>query len=252
MDHAIAEENPRVHIGANQPPIDPIVARTDELAGAANKFAAITIADQDNADAVSALIDQIIKHEKLLTVEKDKEKRPHLDANLEIEKRFKPLVQITETAKALAKGKLKPWLDHLETLRMAALAKQREEEFKALRDAEAARIAAETAAEAAQIGIEADVVGANIAAQDAADRLAEAQATAKTLAAPVQVKSSLGARTKSLRTEKRIAIISYAQALLHYKDRPEVREVIETLARRDARAGVAEIPGVEITEEKVF
>jgi len=234
-------------IGHNQPPADPLKARTDNLVSSANAWAASDIADQDNADRLSAFIDQINKQIKALDDAKEEaEKRPHLDVSAEIEKRFKPLKALLETAKALVNPKLTAWLQKLSDEKAERVRAAKAEADKLLADAQEAR--AKAAIEAAKGG---DVVGATVAAQEAS-RAADVadDAVRKIVTTPVNLQSSLGARTKSLRTFWHGRVTSHLLALQHFRNHPDVIALVAKLAEQSAGENATSIPGVEFFSDQ--
>ena len=240
-------ENPRAVSGNNLPPEE---ARVNDLVANANRWLAERpeLTDQEMADKCSAFIDQITAMLKDLDKQRRAEKKPHEDAAKAVDARFKPLTALLEKAKDLLKPKLTAWMLKLQRDRDEAARLAREE---AQRKAEEAARAAEEAEKAT------DVVGASVAAEEAARAAEEAEKqAAKAEKAPVNLQSAMGARTKSLRTVWRARVTSHAKALWHFRDHPDVIDVIERLANAEARAeaakneGISTIPGVEFYAEK--
>ena len=84
-----------------------------------------------------------------------------------------------------------------------------------------------------------------------------AKVAAKAETAPVNFRSGLGARTKSLRTNWRAEITDLYKAVWHYRDHPKMAALVQELANADARAqareqnGKSTIPGVAFVSEQV-
>ncbi len=89
------------------------------------------VENEAQADAVRELIARVKSSGKALDASKDAEKRPHLDANIEIESRYKPIKTAVTKTLAAAQNALTPY--------SVRLANEREATAKALRD-EAKRI----------------------------------------------------------------------------------------------------------------
>src|SRR5690606_25196695 len=89
-------------------------------------------------------------------------------------------------------------------------------------------------------------------ARQEADRLAaEARAKEQEAAARKVSAGRTGART-SIRVEKKGEITDFDALLTALKDRAEIKELVQSLANRAAKAGV-ELPGMKIVEvEKVI
>ena len=90
-----------------------------------------------------------------------------------------------------------------------------------------------------------------ILAQEATEEAEQAHKAAAAVPKRTQIRGSLGGRTHSLRTVWIANLHEYEKALNHYKGRPEVRKLIQTLADADARHGVRDIPGFLIYSEQV-
>jgi hypothetical protein len=241
----MTEPNPRASIGDNKPPPDPIKVRTDELVAAANKWGATDIKDQDNADALSAFIDQLRAQEKLVEEKRKTEKKPHIDAADAVDAEWNPLKALLDKSKKMVMPRLDAWLLKLKE-------KKEEDDRRAKAEADRlAKIAAEAAEKAAQEAAQdGDVISASVAAEAAEKAAQEAAKTAQKQASqPVNFKSSLGARTKSLRTYWHARVTSHMAALAHFKNHPDVIAVVARLAEQAAGEKAAPIPGVEFYSE---
>lgn len=200
----------------------------------------------DEHDAEKA--NDFITGAKRLKAQADKaraaEKQPHLDAGREIDARWKGLDARLDKIIAVVQPKLKAFLDAkkaaAQQVRIEAAAKAAEAERRA-KAAEADAAAAATAS--ARIAAEERAEAERRAAEAARDSVAANSG-------PVRVGSATGlANHRGLKLKRVPVIVSMAQALAHYRDEPELAELIERLAARDlreapARAGVKQIPAI--------
>ncbi len=242
MDTAI---NERAVMGGNNPPAHPLKVRTDGLVASANAWAKVTLADQENADRLSAFLDQLRLAEKDVEATRKSEKQPHLDEAAKVDQIYNPMKSLLATATNLVRPKLTAWLQKLQAEKLVRDEVNRDEVDRLARvAAEAAQTAA---AEAAKGG---DLVGATVAAEAAQTAAAEAaKDAARAEKAPVNLQSSIGARTKSLRTTWHGRVVSHLMALQHYRNHPDIIALVQTLANRDAGDGV-QIPGCEVWKEE--
>jgi regulator of extracellular matrix RemA (YlzA/DUF370 family) len=99
-------------IGHNGGPVlDPLAALAIEAGDLVDEADGLTdIVNQAQADAVQKLIDDAKDSGKAIDAAKAVEKRPHLDANIAIEERYKPVKAMADKAKDTAQRKLTPWL----------------------------------------------------------------------------------------------------------------------------------------------
>jgi hypothetical protein len=191
-------------------------------------------------------MDQLRAAEKAVEERRTAEKKPHIDAAKAVDAEWNPLKDLLAKAKALVNPRLTAWLQKLEQQRQEKLRKEREEADRLAR--EAAEAAAKAAEEAKKAG---DVIGATVAAEAAAKAAEEAgKNVTKLEKAPANLQSSLGARTKSLRTYWHARVTSHMQALAHFKNHPKVVELVEQLAEAEAKEDAAPIPGVEFWKEQ--
>ena len=242
----MTELNPRVVEGSNNPPPDPLKIRADELVVAANKWAATPIADQDNADMLSAFIDQVRAAYKAVEERRTTEKKPYLDKAAAVDGEWNPLKALLDAAKKAVEPRMTAWLQKLENDRQEALRLEKERADALITVAAEAAATAEKEAKAGG-----DLIGATVAAEAAAKAASDAEKTVTKLeATPTNFKSSLGAKTKSLRTYWHARVTSHMQALAHFKNHPEVIAVIERLAEQGAGEKAEPIPGVEFYSEK--
>lgn len=204
-------------IGDNNPPTDE--AEADEVENAckaALDAASKPVTSQTDADRLSNHKDRLTKLYKAKEAERTLEKKPHLEAGALVDAKFKPiLAKVEETGKAV-KAVLTKWLV-----------------------AEQARINAETAAAAK----------AEEAARQAAIKADEPVPEPVKAVEPTRVKAGTAGRSIALRTFKSARIKDYAKALEAVANNQEIRDLVQTLADRAARADM-ELPGCEIVSEQ--
>lgn len=202
------------------------------------------IKTQDEADSVATLIDRFRKAWKAADDQRDKEKRPHMEAANAVQAKYKPLLTRAETAKDIAERARNKYLLKL----------------KAAQD-EIARKAAAEAAKAAQDARDA-IAQANAAADlDAREKAEDMVADAKALLddalslakAKPMVRGADGDRAQGLRGTWTPTLTDSLIAMRHYwliPDRKaEFEELMLDMARKDVRAGKRSIPGFTVTEE---
>ena len=178
------------------------------------------------------------------------EKDPIVVAGREVDEKFR----WRDEAKALS-VKLKraqdAFLIEQDRLEKERQRKAREEAERIQREADEARIAAEKAmAKKVADGIsDAQAIAEQNKRQEEADRLAAA-AAAKAREAEAQKVSAgrTGARV-SLRTFVDATITDYPALVEALRDRQEMKELVQSLANRAAKAGV-ELPGMKIRSEQ--
>lgn len=226
-------------IGHNAPPqgndLDSIKV---ELAGeteTVNEFLKKPVETQEVADQIGPwakrLTDLVWRADKL----REDEKRPHLDASRAVDDKWRqPIASAKELCRKI-KAHLEPYL----------LKKKAEEDARvraAAEEAERLRKEAEAAAAAAA------KAGADVGEQNA--RMVELNKQAAAAAAAAKPKPVSVGRTGakvSIRVEKRAEITDYVALLAALSNKTEVRELVETLANRAARADI-ELPGMKIIE----
>ncbi|MGH6791822.1 MAG: hypothetical protein ACRECF_03695 [Methyloceanibacter sp.] len=212
-------------IGDNLPeePVDQIKAELEGESEIVEEFLKSPIMTQAQAEQVGPWVDRLRKTAQRADKLREEEKAPHWQACKDVDDKWRlPIAWATELAQKL-KVHLTPFLQEQDRIRR-----------------EAARKAA---AEEAKLREEASKVKSEAAREDL-----ERQAAAARQRTVVENPSAgrVGAKV-SLRHEKIPEITDYDALLLHLKDRPEIKEVVESLARRAAKAGI-ELPGMKIIE----
>jgi hypothetical protein len=197
------------------------------------------IKDTVSKDKASNFRAKLIEFREEVKEMKDKEKRPHLDANEAIEKKYKPLITEADSAAA--------------TLREALTVYMRKEDQEAEEERKRLLKEAQDKALAERQRIE----------KEHAEKMRVDPIAAMTDAKPVlpeipielppikkiQAGGQRGRKT-SLRTQTKYVMVDYDKALLHCKDHETVRAAVEKVACAQAKAGAA-VPGIEAVEERV-
>lgn len=209
-------------------------ARSTELLGAAERC---HVQDDDTAGRAVTLAKMLKDHAKKIDTTRADRKAPYLEAGRVIDGHFKALVQPVEAAAQKVVAMVDAFRREQERRaeeerrRLAEEARRQEEEAERLRRAAAA--AGDTEAE--------------IAAEHAANQAAALHQRAAAVEKPV-VQSDYGAKAVG-RTVK-TASVTDPKAFVAYllrADKARLVEALTEIAQRLVRAGVAEIPGVEIT-----
>lgn len=238
-------ENPRVHLGANNPPaeadpFDALKVHADDLLDQARSIAKVETADQ--LAAVETLADELKDAAAALEAERVARKAPHDDAIEIIQSTFNPYLaplknkapgKIPLALDVIAKAKT-PYLNELDRLKREAAEKLRREAE------EAARIAAEAARAAA---------GEDMEAREEAEALVTQAQTAARIAS----RAENAATTKTgLRSYWSAVLVDPMAALKHYiaRDPEAVKAFLTEMGRKDVLAGTRSIPGYDVVEER--
>lgn len=245
------DENPRIHLGANNPPeampFEAIKVHIEDLLLEAHNWADGTTVESDaQAQEAGRLISDLEDAAKAAEAERVKEKAP-LDKQIaDIQARYNVYIadrknktpgRVWKAVDAL-KATVKPYLDRKEQERRAEAQRVQEEALKAAKEAAAAA----QAARASDLG----------AQEDTEDKIAKAQqllAAAKGIE-NTRVQLDGGARAKGLRKTYTPVLTDAKAAMLHYmvQDRQEFLDLIGRLAARDVREGKRTIPGFDVVE----
>ena len=233
-------------IGGNNPPSDPfdlVKVEIDDLyQEAKNWLDGEEIKDHKTAEGIATLLNMLRDAGKKADDEFTKEKAPHLAAGKAVDDKWRSLRTMVKTAKDACSKVLGAWQAKIE-------AEQAAKAEEARRIAEEATRKAEEAARAAQESTDLKAAEEAIAAAEFA-RKAEIGAQSAENATP-KVKNRAG-RAIGLRTYYWPVLTDPVAAIRHYwpKHKEEFSEILIRLAQKDANAGVREIPGITITEEK--
>lgn len=211
------------------------------------RLAKLDVTD-DNASDLRTAAGEEPKLRKKLNDEKGVEKRPHLDANEEIEARYKRVLAKISTAAAAINKKLTDFVLAKEAAQKAEAERVRKEAAEKQRIADEAAKAA--AAAAAPDPFEAfDAAEAAKEAEAAQARAAEAERTASSRVAIV---GGSGVRATSLKSFWSAEITDAALMVAHFADQPSVIEAALKLANAKMREtnGAAKIPGCKAHEDR--
>ena len=203
--------------GSNNPP--PGAEEADEIQSAIDAALAELAKPaetQTDCDRLANHRDRLAKLYKAQEQERKDKKQPHMDAAKAVDEAYKPVLSKIEDAGNKIKKAITAWLLKEEARRRAEALEQMK------RDEEARRAAA------------------------AANQPLPEPAPVPEVERP---KAGTTGRATALRTYKSAVITDYAAVLNHFAETAEVKEVIQSLANRAARAGVP-VPGCEVKEER--
>lgn len=202
--------------------------------------------DADTAPRLRDFIAGLKKLAKEADEARKAEKKPHDDAAKAVQAAWAPIADKIDAALKSAEPILAAFL--------------REEQRKADEaKAEAARKAREAEAAAAAARADAAAAATESARIEAEARAAELAKAAKAenraaKAGPTRVESATGlANRAGLREVRSARIIDLARAVFHYRDHPDMADLILRLANADIRASkgeAIEIPGIAIDVEQ--
>jgi hypothetical protein len=225
-------------------PAEPAVLFAEEvddlLLEARNYLDGEPIANEEQAEAVSSLLNRLRRVSKDADEARKAEKKPHDEAAKAVQAKWTPIISKAELAATTAKQALAPYLKAIED-------KQRAE-------AEAARVEAERLA---AIALQAHTgASGNLEALEDAERLIKAaKGAAKHAAKAEKAKAHAtgGERAVGLRSVWTPTLTDSCAALRHYRERqPDaLKQWLVEQAERDVRAGARSIPGFEVTEARV-
>jgi type IV secretory pathway VirB10-like protein len=174
-------------------------------------------------------------------------KKPHDEAGKAVQKAYAPLLEKLTKAADKLKPKLAAYAS--EKARREAEARQKAEEE--------ARAKAESAAAAQKEAEASGDISAQVEAEEAAKEAEQMQKDAARKTA-TNVKSASGAgRTMSLRKIPEVEITNINVLFLHYRDHPDVRDLLQRLATAEVRAkgydhDKAPVPGINLHFREVM
>lgn len=257
------DDNPRIHLGANNPPeetkaeasaptsegFDAIKVHIEDLLIEARNWAdGASVENQAQADEIAKLIDDLRKADTAADDARKAEVKPLDDARQEIQDRYNVYIAPLKNKKpgkvplaiAALKTTVEAWLKKLDDERRAA-----EEAARKIAEAKAAE-----AAEAMRAAIPEDF-GAR---EEAEEKVAEAKAAdaAANQFAKARAHAHGGGRALGLRTYYTPVLTAPKEALIYYAAaRPdEVKSFLLELARQDVAAGRRSIPGFDVQEDR--
>lgn len=225
-------------------PAEPSVLFAEEvedlLLEARNWLDGEPITNEQQAEAVSSLLNRLRRVSKDADDARKAEKKPHDDAAKAVQAKWVPIIDKATLAATTAKQALAPYLQAIEE-------QQRKE-------AEAARLEADRLAEIARTAHQ--QASGNLEANEDAERLLKAAAAAeKDAAKAAKQKANVkgGERATGLRSVWSPTLTDPCAALRHYRERQpdELKQWLQEQAERDVRAGARSIPGFEVTEARV-
>lgn len=211
----------------------------DLLLEARNYLDGEPIANEQQADAVSSLLNRLRRVAKDADIARSVEKKPHDEAGKAVQAKWKPILDKADLAASTAKLALAPWLRQMEEQqeREAELARQEAERLS--------RIAAEAHASAT----------GNLQAIEDAERLLKAAAGAQahaTRTGKQKAHARGGERAIGLVDVFTPELTDSCAALRHYREhQPEALKAwLLEQARKDVHAGARAIPGFTINHER--
>lgn len=214
------------------------------------------IEDQVAADTAGNWRERMLSLSRQANKQRAEEKRPHDEAAKAVQAKWKPPIELAETAAVALRKAVEPYLKaEQDRLRKDAEERARienERRMAEFRKAEDARKAALAEAQAkAALAAEAASSEAKPVAVPSIDVPPEPEMP--TFVAPEPARALAGGqrgRRTGLRTETIYAVDDYEALLAHVKDHPDVRAAVEKVGRMQAKAG-ATVPGIAIRKEHV-
>jgi hypothetical protein len=231
-------DEPRAATMPSNLPSDPFEALKVEFAAEAEVAAELLarpVAEKAHADQIAVLTKRLSGIKNRATDLHKVEKQPSLDAGRAVDSKWRDLKEEPDTLSKKLKRHLDTYLQEQDRIERERQRIARDEAARIQREADdAARAAAAT-------GDSQDVAEAERAADAAA--AAEREAQARNASA-----GRTGAKV-ALRTFVSAEITDFDVLLMALKDRPEIIEVVQTLANRAAKSGVT-LPGMGVKEER--
>lgn len=224
--------------------LDSLSSKVAEIADAAGDWKdAGEIVSKAQAEKANDFLSGARKLYKSIDDRRKVEKQPFLDAGREVDAAFNSLKETVDRSAKLVKPLVEAFLRAEEAKERA---RKDEEARQAREDAEAAE-AARRRAEARN-----DVIGQQ-QAEDQAQAAREAEAEAAKVESAKLDSATGGGKRTALRTRRYAEITNINQALLHFRDRAEVSDLLLRLANdqiRRAKGSDISIPGFEVKEER--
>jgi hypothetical protein len=240
-----------IHHIPNATPFDLIADHLEDLISEARIFAdGEPVSNQGQADAVSALIEDLRLAAKDADAERVRENKPHDDAKAAVQARYN--VWIAPSTNKVP-GKVFKAIDALKACLQPYLAKLDAEKREAERIArEAADKAAKDAADAMRAAAANDLH----AREEAEALIADAEAAQKAADAAAKDKAHAtgGSRAMGLRSvwKAELKDAQIAAGCFWKRDPSVFNAFLQKLADEDVRAGKRSIPGFDVTEARVL
>jgi hypothetical protein len=239
-----------IHL-TNATPFDLIAEHLEGLIDEARNFAdGEPVANQGQADAVSALIESLRIAAKDADAERVRENKPHDDAKAAVQAKYAPLIADPKNKNP---GKVWKAIDALKACLQPYLAKLDAEKR------EAERVAREAADKAAKDAVDAMRAAAadDLQAREEAEALiadAEAAQKAAKAAAGDKAHATGGSRAMGLRSvwKAELKDAQIAAGFFWKRDPSVFNAFLQKLADEDVRSGKRSIPGFDVTEARVL
>jgi hypothetical protein len=239
-----------IHL-TNATPFDLIADHLEDLIAEARNFAdGEPVSNQGQADAVSALIENLRIAAKDADAERVRENKPHDDAKAAVQAKYAPLIADPKNKNP---GKVWKAIDALKACLQPFLAKLDAEKREAERVArEAADKAAKDAADAMRAAAANDLQAREQAEALIAD--AEAAQKAAKAAAGDKAHATGGGRAMGLRSAWKAELkdAQIAAGFFWKRDPSVFNAFLQKLADEDVRSGKRSIPGFDVTEARVL
>jgi hypothetical protein len=240
-----------IHHIPNATPFDLIAEHLEGLIDEARNFAdGEPVANQGQADAVSALIESLRIAAKDADAERVRENKPHDDAKAAVQAKYAPLIADPKNKNP---GKVWKAIDALKACLQPYLAALDAEKR------EAERVAREAADKAAKDAVDAMRAAAanDLQAREQAEALiadAEAAQKAAKAAAGDKAHATGGSRAMGLRSvwKAELKDAQIAAGFFWKRDPSVFNAFLQKLADEDVRAGKRSIPGFDVTEARVL
>jgi hypothetical protein len=231
-------------IGHNQPPtrLDEATAAVDTIHSEAKVWLdGEEVTSQEYADKLALMLEEIRKAKKLADDNRKADKKPHDDAGKAVQADYKPLIERCDQAAAACKSALAPWLRKIEDERIAAAKAAREEAAEKERESQEAVMKTDHSRLDDMEAREQAIRDAEIARRTAA-KIENEKSHAKG-----------GSRAIGLRTVRKAVLTDMKEAARHFwvKHPDEFKQFLQSLADKEVRQKVSEIPGFNIVEERV-
>jgi hypothetical protein len=239
-----------IHL-TNATPFDLIADHLEDLIAEARNFAdGEPVSNQGQADAVSALIENLRIAAKDADAERVRENKPHDDAKAAVQAKYAPLIADPKNKNP---GKVWKAIDALKACLQPYLAKLDAEKREAERIArEAADKAAKDAADAMRAAPANDLQ----AREQAEALIADAEAAQKVAKAAAGDKAHAtgGSRAMGLRSvwKAELKDAQIAAGFFWKRDPSVFNAFLQKLADEDVRSGKRSIPGFDVTETRVL